>query len=82
MKKQDEIDEQLAAARRKAEIRRKQHEIDTLTEKLEIAKLDENARTKQASNQEKELARNETQLKLAQSQKVTKQLEQSKGPQV
>ena len=81
MEKQDEIDEQLAAARRKAEIRKKQDEIDTLTEKLEIAKLDENARTKQASNQEKELARNETQLKLAQSQKVTKQLEQSKGPQ-
>ena len=45
MKKQDEIDKQLAAARRKAEIRRKQHEIDTLTEKLEIAKLEESART-------------------------------------
>ena len=46
MKKQDEIDEQLAAARRKAEIRRKQDEIDTLTEKLEIAKLEEeNAKT-------------------------------------
>ena len=66
MKKQDEIEEQPAAARRKAEIRRKQDEIDTLTEKLEIAKLDENARTKQASNLEKEIARNETQLKLAQ----------------
>ena len=55
MKKQDEIDEQLAAARRKAEIRRKQDEIDTLTEKLEIAKLEEeNAKTKQVTNQKKE----------------------------
>ena len=81
MKKQDEIDEQLAAARRKAEIRRKQHEIDTLTEKLEIAKLEESARIKQMANQEKELARNEMQLKLTQSQKVTKQLQPSKGPQ-
>ena len=82
MKKQDEIDEQLAAARRKAEIRWKQDEIDTLTEKLEIAKPEEeNARSKQVANQKKELARNEIQLKLAQSQKVTKQLEQSKGPQ-
>ena len=46
MKKQNEIDEQLAAARRKAEMRRKQDEIDTLTEKLEIARLkEESART-------------------------------------
>ena len=81
MKKQDEIDEQLAAARRKAEIRRKQHEIDTLTEKLEIAKLEESARTKQMANQEKELARNGIRLRPTQSQKATKQLHSSKGPQ-
>ena len=81
MKKQDEIDEQLAAARRKAEIRRKQHEIDTLTEKLEIAKLEESARTKQMANQEKELARNGIRLRPTQSQKATKQLQPSKGPQ-
>ena len=43
MKKQDEIDEQLAAARRKAEIRKKQDEMDMriLAEELEIAKLEE-----------------------------------------
>ena len=81
MKKQDEIDEQLAAARRKAEIRRKQHEIDTFTEKLEIAKLEESARTKQMANQEKELARNGIRLRPTQSQKATKQLQPSKGPQ-
>ena len=82
MKKQDEIDEQLAAARRKAEIRRKQHEIDTLTEKLEIAKLEEEtARAKQVLKNDMDSARNEMQLKLTQSQKVTKQLQQCKGPQ-
>ena len=82
MKKQDEIEKQLAAARRKAKIRGRQDENDTLTEELEIAKLEEdNARTKQVSNQAKELARNEIQLKLTQSQKVTKQLQPSKGPQ-
>ena len=84
MKKQDEIDEQLAAARRKAEIRKKQGEMDMriLAEKLEIARLEEeSARTKQVANQEIELARNEMQLKLTQSQKVTKQLQPSKGPQ-
>ena len=82
IKKQDEIDEQLAAARRKAEIRRKQDEIDTLTEKLEIAQLEEeNAKSKQVASQKKDLSRNEIQLEFAQSQKVTKQLEQSKGPQ-
>ena len=78
MKKQDEIDEQLAAARRKAEMRRKQHEIDTLTEKLEIAKLEESARTKQMTNQEKALARNGIRLRPTQSQKVTKQLQPCK----
>ena len=79
---QDEIDEQLAAARRKAERRRKQDEIDTLTEKLGIARLEEeSARTKQIANREIELARNEMQLKLTQSQKMTKQLQPCKGPQ-
>ena len=81
MKKQDEIDKQLAAARRKAKIRGRQDEIDTLTEELEIAKLEENARTKQASNQAKELARNGTRLRPTQSQKVTKQLQPCKSPQ-
>ena len=49
MKKQDEIDEQLAAARRKAEIRKKQEEMDMriIAEELEIAKLEETARAKQ-----------------------------------
>ena len=50
MKKQDEIDEQLAAARRKAEIRKKQEEMHLriLSEELEIAKLEEeNPRTEQ-----------------------------------
>ena len=70
MKKQDEIDEQLAAARRKAEIRRKQDEIDTLTEKLENAKLEEgSAKTKQVANQKKEIPRNEIQLKLTNHRK-------------
>ena len=82
MKKQDEIDKQLAAARRKAETRRKQDEIDTLTEKIEIAKLEEeSAKTKQVANQKKELPRNGIQLKLTQSQKVTKQSQPCKGPQ-
>ena len=84
MKKRDEIDEQLAAARRKAEIRKKQWEMDMriLAEKLEIARLEEeSARTKQVANQEIELARNEMQLKLTQSQKVTKQLQPCKVPQ-
>ena len=84
MKKQDEIDEQLAAARRKAEIRKKQEEMDMriLAEELEIAKLeDKNAEAKQILGNDMELARNEMQLKLTQSQKVTKQLQPSKGPQ-
>ena len=82
LEKQDEINEQLAAARRKAEMRRKQDEIDTLTEKLGIARLEEeSARTKQIANREIELARKEMQLKLTQSQKVTKQLQPCKGPQ-
>ena len=82
MKKQDEIDEQLAAGRRKAEMRRKQDEIDTLTKKLEIARLEEeSARTKQVTNQEIELERNGTRLRPTKSQKVTKQLQPCKGPQ-
>ena len=83
MKKQDEIDEQLAAARRKAEIRRKQDEIDTLTEKLEIANFEEeSAKTKQVANQKKKLPRNGIQLKLTQSQKVTKRSQPCKGSHV
>ena len=84
MKKQDEIDEQLAAARRKAEIRKKQEEMDMriLAEELEIAKLEEEtARAKQVLKNDMDSARNEMQLKLTQSQKVTKQLQPSKGPQ-
>ena len=84
MKKQDEIDEQLAAARRKAEIRKKQEEMDMriIAEELEIAKLEEEtARAKQVLKNDMDSARNEMQLKLTQSQKVTKQLQPSKGPQ-
>ena len=85
MKKQDEIDERLAAARRKAEIRKKQGEIDMriLAEELEVAKLEEEtARAKQVlKNNDMDLARNEMQLKLTQSQKVTKQLQPCKSPQ-
>ena len=84
MKKQDEIDVQLAAARRKAEIRKKQGEMDMriLAEELEIAKLEEEtARAKQVLKNDMDLARNEMQLKLTQSQKLTKQLQPSKGPQ-
>ena len=84
MKKQDEIDEQLAAARRKAEIRKKQEEMDMriLAEELEIAKLEEEtARAKQVLKNDMDSARNEMQLKLTQSQKVTKQLQPCKVPQ-
>ena len=84
MKIQDEIDEQLAAARRKAEIRKKQEKMDMriLAEELEIAKLEEEtARAKQVLKNDMDSARNEMQLKLTQSQKVTKQLQPSKGPQ-
>ena len=84
MKKQDEIDEQLAPARRKAEIRKKQDEMGMriLAEELEIAKLEEeNARVKQILKNDMELTRNGVKLKLTQPQKVTKQLQPSKGPQ-
>ena len=84
MKKQDEIDEQLAAARRKAEIPKKQGEMDMriLAEELEIAKLEEEtARVKQILKNDMELARHGTRLSSTQSQKVTKQLQPCKGPQ-
>ena len=41
MKKQEEIDEQLAAKKSQAKIRKKHEEMDKLTEELEIAKLQE-----------------------------------------
>ena len=41
MKKQEAIDEQLAAKKRQAEIRKKHEELDKFTEELEIAKLQE-----------------------------------------
>ena len=84
MKKQDETDEQLAAARSKAEIRKKQDVMGMriLAEELEIAKLEEeNARVKQILKNDMELTRNGVKLKLTQPQKVTKQLQPSKGPQ-
>ena len=84
MKKQNEIDEQLAAARLKAKIRKKQEQMDMriLAEELEMAKLqEEHAKTKQVVNQEIELGRNGLQLKLRQPQKVTEQLQPFKGPQ-
>ena len=84
MKIQDEIDEQLAAARRKAEIRKKQEEMDMriLAEELEIAKLEEEAaRAKQVLKNDMELARNGIRLRPTQSQKATKQLQPCKGPQ-
>ena len=60
MKKQDEIDEQLAAKKRQAEIRKKHDELDKLTEKLEIAKLqEEKARAKRIAEKEMEIARAE-----------------------
>ena len=63
MKKQDEIDEQLAAARREAEIRKNQEEMDMriLAEEIENAELEkENAGAKQSSKNNMELARNGT----------------------
>ena len=80
MKKQDEIDEQLAAARRKAEIRKKQEEMERriIAEELEFAKLEEEAaRAKQVLKNDMDSARREMQLK----QKVTKQLQPCKVPQ-
>ena len=61
MKKQDEIDEQLAAATRKAKIQKKQEEMPMriLADELETAQLEEeSARTKHVANQEIKLARN------------------------
>ena len=60
MKKQEEIDEQLAAKKREAEIRKKHEEMDKLTEELEIAKLqEEKARAKRIAEKEMEIARAE-----------------------
>ena len=59
-KKQDEMDEQLAAKKRQAEIRKKHEEMDKLTEELEIAKLqEEKARAKRIAEKEMEIARAE-----------------------
>ena len=58
MKKQEEIDEQLAAKKRQAEIRKKHEELDKFTEELEIAKLrEEKARALRISEKEIEIAR-------------------------
>ena len=83
MKKQDEIDVQLAAEKRQAEIRKKQEEMHMtiLAEELEIAKLEESARSKQVTNQELEITRNGIQLKKRQPQKVTEKLQPCKGQQ-
>ena len=60
MKKQEEIDEQLAAKKGQAEIRKKHDEMDKLTEELEIAKLqEEKARAKRIARKEMEIARAE-----------------------
>ena len=60
MKKQDEIDEQLAAKKRQAEIRKKHKEMDKLTEELGIAKLQKvKARAKRIAEKEMEIARAE-----------------------
>ena len=84
MKKQNEIDEQLAAARRKAEIRKIQEEMDMriIAEELKIGRLEEeSARTEQVANQEIELARIIIQLRRTQSQKVTNKLQPCEGRQ-
>ena len=57
MKKQDEIDEQLAAKKRQAEIRKKHEEMDKLIEELEIAKLqEEKARARESQKRKMEIA--------------------------
>ena len=65
MKKQEEIDEQLAAKKREAEIRKKHEELDKLTEELEIAKLEEEKeRAKRISDcWRQSIARAETQIR-------------------
>ena len=58
MKKQEEIDEQLAAKKRQAEIRKKHEEMNKLTEELEITKLqEEKAKALRISEKEIERAR-------------------------
>ena len=62
MKKQEEMDEQLAAKKFQAEIRKKPEEMNMriLAEELEIAKLEEeNARAKRIAEKEMEIARAE-----------------------
>ena len=62
MKKQEEMDEQLAAKKLQAEVRKKQEEMNLriLAEELEIAKLEEeNARAKRIAEKEMEIARAE-----------------------
>ena len=86
MKKQEEMNEQLAAKKRQAEMRKKQDEMEmsmrVLAEKLEIAKLEEEAaRAKQVLKNNMDSARNEMQLRPTQSQKATKQLQPCKVPQ-
>ena len=58
MEKQEEINEQLAAKNRQAEIRKKHEEMDKLTEEIEIGKLqEEKARALRISEKEIEIAR-------------------------
>ena len=58
MKKQEEVDEQLAAKKRQAKIRQEHEEMNKLTEELEIAKLQvEKARALRISEKEIEIAR-------------------------
>ena len=58
MKTQEEIDEQLAAMKRQAEIRKKHEEMNKLTEELDITKLqEEKARALRISEKEIEIAR-------------------------
>ena len=58
LKRQEEIDEQLAAKRRQADIRKKHEEMHKLTEGIEIAQLQEDkARALRISEHEIERAR-------------------------
>ena len=58
MKKQQEIDEQLAAKKRQADIRKKHEEMNKPTEELDITKFqEEKARALRISEKEIEIAR-------------------------
>ena len=58
LKKQEEIDEQLAAKKRQAEIRKKHEEMDKIIEELEIIELQkEKARASRISEKQIEKAR-------------------------